>query len=249
MIVVNGEIMTHILNIHDNVAEMLEKVQEVKEAQKVSQLLDALDHRLADIDKVLQIAEEILTAKNLLGEVCSVSYPKRRLSVRARSLAKLIAEYEKDAAAIAEANVFDRNGYEATFGEIKSALLKLWQKLLIPDKRSEQFITVNEGEPGQDGVFRELEENLSELESLRSDLPSSSADIRRAKKLKQSTTIICDKLEQQGYDQEIGQFLRSIRAEGGISILEVLDKPKLIEWLKQDNRAQTIRVVRNVDIF
>ncbi len=225
----------------DRLSRLLEGMQKANDLNAIS---DALSHRLADIRIAADRAVALAKSKSAMATLSRAKYTKRSLSARVRSLTALRSAFEKNPASLCQPNAFDRAGFETTLRELSDALLKQWRQHAVPDSRMHTLAAALEDDPAESATNRTLQQKAKALYELGQTLPTTKQDLGQIASLQASIVKICDEVEKKGYDQNVGRFLREIRSPNGISLAKLLGDEGVLEWVRQGDRASSIRVVR-----
>ena len=217
------------------------EVERYKNRQVIDERVNHLHHRLEQMRQISDHIEKLVNSQSVLSEVMEVNIPRKKLSGRRRALARLMTDFNADPDAIIQPKAFEQELFVDTLDEIDVYLMRVWQKITTPEKRTESILEAAEGDPSSSETAKRVRSFLSDLKDRSYDLPKTKAEVHVVGKLMDE----CDRLEAAGFDEEVARFLEETRSFYGASLKKLLDNKKVLDWLKQKDRASSFHVKRS----
>jgi hypothetical protein len=225
--------------------EFMTRIEQYRNRKHVEERLDSLRVRLNHLRDVSRRAEELSKCHKILSDVTEVELPRGRLSASCKGLSKLIADCKVDPEAIIQPKAFEYENFNDTLNEIKGNLLKVWRRFATPKKETDIVLAAVIEDPSNQQAARKMQSLREQIQDKALDLPKSRNQIEAVAELIKEVNEECDRLAELGFDEEIARFLQRVRSSEGISLQSILDNQRVLDWLKQNNRASTFRVIRN----
>jgi hypothetical protein len=232
-----------------SLADLAKRVQEKADLAMRSwsseELTKLLRTRCAQLEAVGARAGRVVTHRSVvLMADPSAKLPKKRISLRVKSLLKLEAAAEIDIRKIVEANVIDVQDLGEALQEAEKALLEAWQKFARPPKEASGADALFDV-PELEQAARQLRATRQQLEEISKQLPTTEADVRVVRELQERLTALGDQIRTRGYPDEVLVFLSQVRTARGVPLADVLNNPTLRAWLDTKRNASALRVLHD----
>jgi len=221
-----------------------EKARAYKNRNQLEDYVNMLHLRSNQLEDIYDRAKKVLiTSRNIKLAINRFKIPKRKLSGRIKNIKSIAEQYSKEKVSITDAKKIDITAYEEMFNEINDKLKSTWESFAAYDKRADSFDKVDVDESKIKVVIKELNKCMFDLKEATMKLPEKSDDVENVKNIKNQIKKHCDTIEAAGLDEDVSMFLSDSRGNGFL-LKNLLNTPKILEWLKDKNRSSDFIVFR-----
>ena len=239
-------IIENALTLHRLAENFCIRIDEFKNRSEIQKELNILTARIHQLNILVIWAESLFEIISLFEmKRITHSVPKRKLSARIKNLEILIDKYNKDRKVLLKPQILDDEKYKETFIEIETLLKDTWKKFTTYDKRADSLLAIEYGDASVTPKITALRNLIGEIKSVSTKLPPDGVTIDSVQDMKDAIVEKCDQLQSEGLDEEVSKFLSAVRVSG-FPLKKLIESPKIIEWLQQQDRAVSFIVKRNI---
>jgi hypothetical protein len=214
--------------------QLQEAATQFEQRQISADLQTALQSRLGQIEPLKRELSRCLIAHQLISETgVTVGVPKTELRHAADRLQVLLIQFDDKPEVIKEPNALDVSSLSSLIKKCLNALFESWKTFVSPPGEGDPLVQVLSRFDSLKASASDLADVRLMLRQLAQQLPKSRSDVAKALKLKKRQIELLKSFSDSGLDAEVEDFLS--RASSGVPLAELIERPKLMKWIKEQN--------------